>query len=95
MLNPLVFLGLFISLLFLSFLSLWQRDRMTRVGYEIQEMQQNKKKLVKLHRELLIEVESLNALDRIEEKAISQLSMRLAQPGEHIYIGQASVVSGG
>jgi len=89
-----VFWGLFVALLCLAFISLWQRVRMTRVGYEIQEMQHHKKKLVKLHRELLIEVESLNALDRIEEKAVSQLSMRPAQPGERIYIGQELAPSG-
>ena len=93
--HPLVFWGLFVGLLFLSFLSLWQRTRMTRVGYEIQEMQHHKKKLMKLHKELLIEVESLNALDRIEERAVSLLSMRPAQPGERIYIGQESGPSGG
>ena len=67
---------------------------MTRIGYEIQEMERHKKKLVKLHKELLIEVESLSALDRIEEKAVSLLSMRQALPEERIYIGRDIEPSG-
>jgi len=67
---------------------------MTRVGYEIQEMQRHKKKLMKLHKELLIEVESLSALDRIEERATSLLAMRPAQPEERIYIGRDVELSG-
>ena len=92
--SPFLFWGLFVVLLLLPFLSLWQRARMTRLGYEIQEMQHHKKKLMKLNKELLIEVESLNALDRIEEKAMTQLLMRPAGPGERIYIGRESEPSG-
>ena len=82
--------GLSVALLFLSFLSLWQRDQMTRVGYAIQKLQQEKAQLMKLHRELLIEVESLSALDRIEAVATRQLSMAPPLPGERIYVGPAS-----
>jgi cell division protein FtsL len=86
--NGLVFGGLALVLLFLSFVSLWQRDQMTRVGYAIQKMQQQKEKLTKQHKELLIEVESLSALDRIEDIAMLQLSMVQALPGERIYVRQ-------
>ena len=88
--NGLVFGGLALVLLFLSFVSLWQRDQMTRVGYAIQKMQQQKEKLTKQHKELLIEVESLSALDRIEDIAMLQLSMVQALPGERIYVRQGS-----
>ncbi len=88
--NGLVFGGLVFVLLLLSFVSLWQRDQMTRVGYEIQRMQQQKDKLTKQHKELLIEVESLSALDRIEDIAMLQLSMVPALPGERIYVKQGA-----
>lgn len=59
---------------------------MTRVGYEIQEMQTQKGRLTKLHKNLLIEVESISALDKIEEAAILRLSMISASPTTLVYI---------
>lgn len=81
-----LFGGMIVAILFLSFLSLWQRARMTRVGYEIQEMQTQKGRLTKLHKNLLIEVESISALDKIEEAAILRLSMISASPTTLVYI---------
>ena len=78
--------GMFLAIVFLSFLSLWQRSRMTRVGYEIEALQTQKGQLMKLHKHLLIEVESINALDKIEEAALSRLSMIPASPTTRIYI---------
>lgn len=59
---------------------------MTRVGYEIQAMQTQKGRLTKLHKNLLIEVESISALDKIEEAAILRLSMISASPTTLVYI---------
>ncbi len=82
----LLFGGMALAIIFLAFLSLWQRARMTRVGYEIQAMQTQKAELMKLHKHLLIEVESISALDKIEEAAISKLSMIPASPTTRVYI---------
>jgi len=78
--------GMFLAIVFLSFLSLWQRSRMTRAGYEIEALKAQKGQLMKLHKHLLIEVESINALDKIEEAALSRLSMIPASPTTRIYI---------
>ncbi len=77
-----------VIIVFLSFIALGQRAQMTRMGYDIQQLQQQKKRLTKSHKELLIEVESLSALDRIEEIAVQRLSMMPASPTQHIYIRQ-------
>ena len=82
----LLFLGLGLLICLIAFLSLWQRDQMIRVGYDIQRMQMQKQELIKVHKELLIEVESLSALDRIEEIAVKQLSMMLPVSSERIYV---------
>ncbi len=81
-----IFFGLGLAILILSFVSLWQRDQMTRVGYDIQRMESKKGTLLKLHKELIIEVESLSALDRIEAIAVRQLSMGLPNASERIYV---------
>jgi cell division protein FtsL len=86
-------LGLVICLI--AFVSLWQRDQMTRVGYDIQRMELQKEELIKVHKELLIEVESLSALDRIEEIAVKQLSMALSVSSERVYINLESKTRGG
>ncbi len=88
--DRLLFLGLGLVICFTAFLSLWQRDQMTRVGYDIQRMQAEKTKLMKMHKELLIEVESLSALDRIETIATKQLSMTLLPPSERIYVKESA-----
>jgi cell division protein FtsL len=84
--NTFLFLGMAIAIVLLSFLSLWQRSQMTRVGYGIQTLQKQKVQLLKLHKHLLIEVESISALDKIEEVATLQLSMIPASPTTRIYL---------
>jgi hypothetical protein len=81
-----LFGGMAIAILFFSFLSLWQRNRMTRLGYEIQAIQKEKGELLKLQKHLLIELESVSALDKIEEAAILQLSMIPAGPTTRVYL---------
>ncbi|MEK7286501.1 MAG: cell division protein FtsL [Nitrospirota bacterium] len=70
----------------LSFLSLWQRTRMNQIGYEIQAMRTQKTELMKIHKQLLIEAESISALDRIEEVATRQLGMVPASSETRIYV---------
>ena len=82
----LLFGGMTIAILFFSFLSLWHMARMTRLGYEIQALQKEKNKLLKLQKHLLIELESVSALDKIEKAAILQLSMIPAGPATRVYL---------
>jgi cell division protein FtsL len=46
-----------------------------RMGYEMSQMQKEKRELERLHSELLIEISSLSSLDRIEKIAAVQLGM--------------------
>lgn len=46
-----------------------------KMGYEMSQMQKEKKELERLHTELQIEVSSLASLDRIEHIAVTQLGM--------------------
>jgi cell division protein FtsL len=45
------------------------------MGYEISQMEKEKKELERLHTELQIEISSLSSLDRIEHIAVNQLGM--------------------
>jgi cell division protein FtsL len=75
--------GLFLAL---TFLSLWQRTQMYRLGYEIEALKQQKSKAIRTHRQLLVEVESLDAVERIEQIAMRQLNMVPALPQQRIYV---------
>jgi cell division protein FtsL len=46
-----------------------------KMGYEMSQMQKEKKTLERLHTELQIEISSLSSLDRIEHIAVNQLGM--------------------
>jgi len=75
-----------IIIILLAFVSLWQRTRMTHLGYEIQTMQTQKRQMLKVHKNLLIEFESVSALDKIEKVAIFKLSMISASPTTRVYL---------
>jgi cell division protein FtsL len=81
-----LFSGMVVTIIVFVFLSLWQRARMTRLGYEIATMQKQKDQLLKVQKHLLIERESVSTLDKIEEAAISQLGMIPAGPTTRIYL---------
>ena len=72
--------------LFLAFLSLWQRNKMIHIGYEIERFHQQKIELLRVQKELWVEVESLNALERIERIAADQLKMTRALPEQRVYL---------
>ncbi len=69
-----------------SFLAVWQRNEMIRIGYETVTLQSNKRALLRHQKELLVEVERLSALDRIEQIALEQLGMKQSQPGQRVFI---------
>lgn len=57
------------TVLVLSVVVLWHHHRTIQLGYETERLQADKSRLERLHRQLLIERESLASLDRIERLA--------------------------
>ncbi len=69
-----------------SFLSVWQRNEMIRIGYKTETLQKQKSALLRHQKDLLVEVEHLSALDRIERIALEKLGMKQSQPEQRIFI---------
>ncbi len=59
---------------------------MIRIGYETEVFKQKKKVLLRDQKDLLVQVERLSTLDRIEKIAIEELGMKQPEPEERIYI---------
>jgi len=59
----------------LLILYVWYQAQVIDLGYQIQRLQKEHKKVRKIHQTLLIETEHLGSLDRIERIAISTLEM--------------------
>jgi cell division protein FtsL len=57
------------SVLVLSVVVLWHHHRTIQLGYETERLRAEKSRVERLHRQLLIERESLASLDRIERLA--------------------------
>ncbi|MFQ5779568.1 MAG: cell division protein FtsL [Nitrospiria bacterium] len=74
------------GILVLAFLSLWQRNQMIHIGYEIERLQQEKEEMRLIRKDLLAEVETLSAVERIEQIATEQLGMKPADSRQRIYI---------
>ncbi|MCG3116792.1 MAG: cell division protein FtsL [Candidatus Manganitrophus sp. SA1] len=77
------------AILFFVFLSLWQRNQMIHLGYEIEQLHQQKAELRRIHQTLLVEAESLSAIERVEQIAARQLKMSPILPEQRVYIRQA------
>ncbi len=69
----------------IAFFSIRQRHEMIRIGYEIEELNKTKVELRRMHKELLAEAESLNAMGRIDKIATEQLKMIPARPEQRVY----------
>lgn len=83
-----VFLLLGGAILFFAFLSLWQRNQMIHLGYEIEQLHQQKAELRRIHQALLVEAESLSAVERVEQIAARQLKMSPVLQEQRVYIKQ-------
>jgi len=81
------------GILVLVFLSLWQRNQMVRIGYEIERLQVQKKELVRIRKELFAEAEILSAMDRVEEIAIEKFGMKVPNPQQRVYVDQERIRS--
>ncbi len=77
------------GLLVASFLVLdiGQRIHMISLGYEREQLVEMRRNLERVHRELLIERETLSALDRIERIAIRSLGMKRPGSRQIVHVG--------
>lgn len=82
----LIFVAMGGSILMLAFLSLWQRNQMIYIGYEIEQLKEEKAALLRVQKELLVEAESLSAMERIERIAVEQLAMKPNVSKQRIYV---------
>ena len=72
----------------------WYQISMIQTGYEIQQLQEEKKKLYRFHQALLIEAASLASPDRIERIATTQLGFKKPQTGQVILVRPMSPMPG-
>jgi cell division protein FtsL len=68
------------------FLDIWQHVHIVTMGYEVEHARQKQKELQQVHKQLLVEVETLSALDRIEQIAIRRLGMNKPREGQMIQV---------
>lgn len=96
-LSRFLFLALGGGILIVVFLSLWQRNQMIHIGYEIEQLKEEKEALLRVQKELLVEAESLGAMERIEQIAVEQLEMKpsASQQRVHVTDGPLPVSDGG
>ena len=67
-------------------LDIWQHVHIVTLGYEVEQARQEQKELQQIHKQLLVEVATLSALDRIEQIAITQFGMIKPQDGQMILV---------
>jgi len=71
-------------------LDIWQHVHIVTMGYEVEQAQRMQKEMQQIHQQLLVEVETLSALDRIERIAISKLGMVKPQEGQVVLVEMGS-----
>lgn len=74
------------AILILAFLSLWQRNQMISIGYEIEQLKEEREGLRRVQKELLVEAESLSAVERIERIAFEQLQMKPSASQQRVHV---------
>lgn len=67
-------------------LDIWQHVHIVTMGYEVEQALRKQKEMQQIHQQLLVEVETLSALDRIERIAISKLGMVKPQEGQIVLV---------
>ncbi len=77
---------LIVPMILTAFFAVWQRNEMIQIGYETEALQQKKTKLLRRQKELIAEISSLSAAERIERIALERLQMKSADPGQRIYV---------
>ncbi|MCE2542673.1 MAG: cell division protein FtsL [Acidobacteria bacterium] len=64
-----------VFLVFVLLFSAWQHFELLQLGYRIEQMQQDRAREMEINRHLRLEVETLQAPDRVERIATEQLDM--------------------
>lgn len=84
--RSIVLLLIILPIVVTSFFAVYKRNEMIRVGYETGALQKQKSALLRYQKELLVEVERLSALDRIEQIALEQIGMQHPEPEQRVFI---------
>ena len=71
-------------------LDIWQHVHIVTMGYEVEQAQRKQKEMEQIHQQLLVEVETLSDLDRIERIAITKLGMVKPQAGQVVLVEKGS-----
>jgi len=91
---PLLVCALLISLGAIFFV--WQRYQYVRLGFEVAELRREKARLETTIEPLIVEVEYLSRLERIDKLAREKLGMRAPQPNQVLVLekdGSSSAAS--
>jgi len=67
-------------------LDIWQHVHIVTLGYEVEQARQQQKALQQIHKQLLVEGETLSALDRIEQIATTRLGMVKPKVGQMVLV---------
>jgi cell division protein FtsL len=73
----------------LGFFYVWQRTHVIQLGYDVETLKAQKKKLDQIHNHLLIESSTLASLERIERIATSSLGMKKPEIGQVVMLDDA------
>jgi len=67
-------------------LDIWQHVHIVTLGYEVEQAMKEHNALEQTHKQLLVEVESLSALDRIQQIATTRLGMTRPRQGQVVLV---------
>jgi cell division protein FtsL len=68
---------------------IWQHVHTVTMGYEVEQAKLKRNELEQVHKQLLVEVESLSALDRIEQIATTRLGMIRPREGQVVLVQES------
>jgi cell division protein FtsL len=71
-------------------LDIWQHVHIVTMGYEVEQARQKQKELQQIHKQLLVEVETLSSLDRIEQIAVARLGMARPREGQIVLVQEGA-----
>ncbi|HUK56722.1 MAG TPA: cell division protein FtsL [Nitrospiria bacterium] len=78
--------GIGAALVLVVLLDIWQHVHIVTLGYEVEQSEQKRKAMQQMHKQLLVEVETLSDLDRIERIATAKLGMIKPQEGQVVLV---------
>jgi cell division protein FtsL len=75
----------------LAFFYVWQRTHVIQLGYDVEALKAEKKKLQQTHNHLLIETSTLASLERVERIATQNLGMKRPESGQIVMVDSRTV----